>query len=234
MRASATHGGCDCKLLTARRVKPRIRPPPRFGRAAARFRRSGLHFSVTTRLRLQPALPRRRYRRLEAEYSRLITAQSLSSLKKAQNPDPAPSAPRLRPRAPRQVRAHGQGRAEEGTPQIRRASQGRRHRRHGRLCGRGHVVGRLQGRAPRSTGSGGSIRRSSRRRRRREPRSTTSTSAGGICATDGCAGTDTASPLRTSRRPQGSSSHAGASRRDCTGATTTPHGSAPSSPDCAP
>ena len=67
-----------------------------------------------------------------------------------------------------------------------------------------------------------------------DPRSTTSTSTGGICATDGCAGTDTASPLRTSRRPQGSSSHAGASRRECTGATTTPHASAPSSPDCAP
>ena len=30
------------------------------------------------------------------------------------------------------------------------------------------------------------------------------------------------------------SSHAGASRRECTGATTTPHASAPSSPDCAP
>ena len=28
--------------------------------------------------------------------------------------------------------------------------------------------------------------------------------------------------------------HAGASRRECTGATTTPHASAPSSPDCAP
>ena len=158
----------------------------------------------------------------------------LSPKKRQAKADPAPSAPRLRPRAPRQVRAHGQGRAEEGTPQIRRASQGRRHRRHGRLCGRGHVVGRLQGRAPRSTESGGSIRRSSRRRRRREPRSTTSTSAGETCATDGCAGTDTASPLRTSRRPQGSSSHAGASRRECTGATTTPHASAPSSPDCVP
>lgn len=50
--------GCDCKLLTARCVKPRIRPPLRSGEAAARSRRSGLRFSVKTRLRLQPALPR--------------------------------------------------------------------------------------------------------------------------------------------------------------------------------
>ena len=32
---------CDCNLLTARRVKPRIRPPLRSGGAAARSRRSG-------------------------------------------------------------------------------------------------------------------------------------------------------------------------------------------------
>lgn len=107
------------------------------------------------------------------------------------------------------------------------ASRRRSTRRAGGSCS-------ATGRALPSTGSGGSTRKSSRRRRRREPRSTTSTSAGKTCAMDGCAGTDTASPLRTSRRPQGSSSHAGASRPECTGATTTPHASAPSSPDCAP
>ena len=158
----------------------------------------------------------------------------LSPKKRQAKADPAPSAPRLRPRAPRQVRAHGQGRAEEGTPQIRRASQGRRHRRHGRLCGRGHVVGRLQGRAPRSTESGGSIRRSSRRRRRRATRSATSTGAATTCATDGPGGTATTDRHATSRPPRGYSSRGGASRPECTGASTTPHASAPSSPDCAP
>ena len=119
---------CDCKLLTARRVKPRIRPPLRSGELPLRFvarvcaspsrqdsvfdlpcHGAGLWLRTTSLLRLQTLSP----------HSRHFPVPSLEphcpSQAKKRILDPAPSAPRLRPRAPRRVRAHGEGRAEDDT-----------------------------------------------------------------------------------------------------------------------
>src|SRR5574344_1340802 len=85
--------------------------------------------------------------------------------------------------------------------------------------------------APQLTESEDCTPRNWSRRRKRGTRSTTSTRGATTCAMAGLGRTATTYRPATSRPQRESSSQGGASRQECTGASTTRHASAPSSPN---